>query len=477
MIPTPSAKTEAENGPDLLARIWLFLTRPWLLFAVGGLALLFSVSAAFLPQLPGQLATDPVGASRWFLTTANEYGAMGNTIRDLGLFDYLHSLPLRFLLTGLGLLLLLHIGDLAERAWGMRRLAAAVTQTDAEVGRPLTLPMMAQRHRRRLSVDRSPAILATETAQWLSAPFPHQTRTTHGLAGEAPAGQEERILATVNEWAAWLRLAGGAGLLLALGGLWLVVNVGWSVHLPVLAPGDSFRYASQKLTLTYDVPSGRPPAEFRVQFEEAQGTLSGITPATADQGLRLGTVQVDTRSAVPGLLISSNRAALAPAGQSQLAEQVGLLFPSPGSEETVTLPEQEYALRLVRLPAPAQGPIPAQPTFQVELFDSSSLVSGAPVQRLELRGSEGSSIFLDRGQLQIAFVPMPGLTVSVRSMPGLWLLWPALALILVGSVGFLRRPGFLLAQIAPWPADRSVLILQSDDPDAVESLAAFLNGD
>lgn len=472
MISTPSAKTEAEQGPDLLARIWLFLTRPWLLFAVGGLALLFSVSAAFLPQLPGQLATDPVGASRWFLTTANEYGAMGNTIRDLGLFDYLHSLPLRFLLTGLGLLLLLHIGDLAERAWGMRRLAAAAALTDAEVGRPLALPMMAQRHRRRLSVDRSPAILAAEAAQWLSTPYPRQTQTTHDLAGDALAGQEQRILATANEWAAWLRLAGGLGLLLALGGLWLAVNVGWSVHLPILAPGESFRYASQELTLTYTVPNGRPPAEFRVQFGEAQGSLADITPATADRKLRLGTVQVDTRSAAPGLLISSNRPALAPAGQTQLAEQVGLLFPSPGSEETLTLPEQEYALRLVRLP----GPTPAQPTFQVELFDSSSLVSGAPVQRLELRGSEGSSIFLDRGQLQIAFVPMPGLTVSVRSMPGLWLLWPALALILVGSVGFLRRPGFILAQIAPWPTDRSVLILQSDDPDAVDSLAAFLSG-
>ncbi len=471
MISTPSAKTEAENGPDLLARIWLFLTRPWLLFAVGGLALLFSVSAAFLPQLPGQLATDPVGASRWFLTTANEY-TLGNTFRDLGLFDYLHSLPLRFLLTGLGLLLLLHIGDLAEQAWGMRRLAAAVVETDAEVGRELALPIMAQGSGRRLSVERSPAILAAETAQWLATAYPQQTQTTHTLAGETPAGQEQRLFATANGWAVWLRLAGGVGLLMALGGLWLMVNVGWSVHLPTLAPGESFRYASQELTLTYAVPQGRPPAEFRVQFGEAESILAGITPATADRGLRLGTVQVETQPAVPGLLISSNRAALAPAGQSQLAEQVGLLFPSPGSEETLTLPEQEYALRLVRLP----GPTPAQPAFQVELFDSSSLVSGAPVQRLELRGSEGSSIFLDRGELQIAFVPMPGLTVSVRSMPGLWLLWPALALILVGSVGFLRRPSFLLAQIAPWPTDRSVLILQSDDPDAVESLAAFLNG-
>ena len=479
MISTPSAQTETEKGPDLLVRIWLFLIRPWLLLVVGGLALLFSASAALLPQLPGQFATDPVGASRWFLTTANDFGPLGNTFRDLGLFDFLHSLPLRFLLTGLGLLLLIHIGELASQAWGMRRLPTLIAQADAAVGRPLALPLGTRLERRRLAVARSPGILSTEAAQWLADRYPQQSRTAHALAadpasdgeGETP-GEEQRMLATVNGWAVWLRLAAGLGLFVALGGLWLMVNVGWSVHLPVLAPGESFRYVSQKLTLTYDVPQGRPPAEFRVQVGDAQATLTDITSDAADRALGLGTVRVETWSASPGLLISSNRPALAPAGQSQLAQQVGLLFPSPGSEETLTLPDQEYALRLVRLP----GPSPDQPAFQVELFDSSSLVSGAPVQRLELRGSDPSSLFLDRGQLQVVFVPMPGLAVTVRSMPGLWLLWPALILILAGSVGFLRRPSFLVAQIAPWPRDRSVLILQSDDPDAVEALARFLNG-
>jgi len=280
--------------------------------------------------------------------------------------------------------------------------------------------------------------------------------------------QEQRILATANGWAAWLRVMAGLGLLLGLGGLWLTVNLGWSVYLPTLTPGATFRYAPEQLTLTYSVPQGRPPAEFQVQAGEDRATLTDITPSNADRGLRLGTVQVTTQPGAPGLLIVGNRSALALAGQDQLTQQVGLLFPSPGSEETITLPDQEYVLRLVRLP----GPTPAQPAFLVELFDGSSLVSGAPVQRLEIQGGEGSSLFLDRGQLQISFLSMPGLTVSVRSMPGLWLIWLGLILALAGSLGFLRRPRFLLAQIAPWPTDRSVLILQSDDPDAVASLAA-----
>ncbi len=489
MIPTSSAPTEPVKGPDPIGRIWFFLTRPWVLLAVGGVALVFSVTAAFLPQLPGQLATDPVGASRWFLTTTNDYGSLGGTLRDLGLFDFLHSLPLRFLLAGLGLLLLLHTADLARQALRFRQLAQATAALPAQIGEALSSSALTGSSGRRMAVDLPPGAVADQVEAWLTGHFQHRqllfspldSPTVPGpdgpvaLQSDGDSLAERRILATANPRSAWVRLLLGVGLLVGLVALWLVVNLGWTVHLASLTPGDSFRYASQELSLTYLLPQGRPPAEFRVQIGEAQSQVLAITPATADQRVRLGTVQVTTQAGAPGLLIASNRPALALAGQNQLTQQVGLLFPSPGSEETVTLPEQEYVLRLVRLPAPSQAPTPAQPAFQVELFDSSSLVSGAPVQRLELRGSEGSSIFLDRGQLQLSFVPMPGLTVAVRSMPGLWLFWPALALIFVGSLGFLRRPSFLVAQIAPWPTDRTVLILQSDDPDALEALAVSVN--
>ena len=119
-------------------------------------------------------------------------------------------------MTGLGLLLLIHIGELASQAWGMRRLPTLIAQADASVGRPLALPLGTRLERRRLAVARSPGILSTETAQWLADRYPQQSRTAHVLAadpasdgeGETP-GEEQRMLATVNGWAVWLRLAAG----------------------------------------------------------------------------------------------------------------------------------------------------------------------------------------------------------------------------------------------------------------------------
>lgn len=485
------AETAGQTPPALLDRVWRVLTRPWLLLALAGLALLLTLIASFVPQLPGQFETDPVSASRWFLTTANEYGALGGTLRDLGLFDFSHSLTLRLLLAGLGLLLLLHTAELLRRAWALQGISAAVAAAPAVIAAPVEVGSGLVVARRRWAAElpadqvaaaltekltgKSAGNLAGNLADDLIQPFPRLRTTTHPVAersipgpdGPVPLSEsggepaEIRLLGVTNLWAAWLRAAGGAGLVLALAGLWVVVNLGWSVDLPLLTPGAEFRYAPESLALAYTVPSGRPPAQLQVNVADA---VLLVSSDAAEQSARLGAVTVRARPVSPGLLVITNQDALAPAGQGQLVRRVGLLFPTPGAEETITLPGQESALRLVRLPG-AAGEV--DPTFLVELFDASSLVSGEPVQRLELQGNEASSIFLDGGQLQIAFVPMPGLSVSVRAMPGQWILWPALILAVVGGVGFLRCPRFVLAQIAPWPIDRTVLIVQSDDPDAL----------
>ncbi len=463
-----TSPSEPSPLSTLLDRVWTFLLRPWLLLALAGLALILVVTAAVLPQLPGQFVTDPVSASRWFLTTANDYGSVGGTLRDLGLFDLTHSLTLRFLLAGLGLLLLLHTGELVGRAWAMHRLSAAVAEAGATAGEPVALNMGSMVQRQRVAVDRLPVDLTEAVGEQMATQFPAVQTTTHLLEGDGnrEGGVESRLLGVEHGWAAWLRAAGGVGLMLGLAAMWLAVNLGWAVDLPLLTPGATFRYAPHVFSLAYTVPNRRPPAQLQIGVGEAQTTLSPVGP---NRTARLGTVSVSAESVSPGLFIVTNRAALAPAGQGQLLDQVGLLFPSPGAEETVTLPEQESALRLVRLPGPPGGP-DGSPTFLVELFDSRSAVSGEPAQRLEIQSSEASSLFLDGGQLQVTFVPMPGLAVSVASLPGLWLLWPALILILVGGVGFLRRPRFVLAQIAPWPTERSVIIVQSDDPAGIEQL-------
>jgi hypothetical protein len=66
--------------------------------------------------------------------------------------------------------------------------------------------------------------------------------------------------------------------------------------------------------------------------------------------------------------------------------------------------------------------------------------------------------------------PLPTLAIQVRHSPGQWLLWVALALVALGLPGFWQQPGFVLAQIGPWPPERAVVTLQSDLPGEMESL-------
>jgi len=65
-------------------------------------------------------------------------------------------------------------------------------------------------------------------------------------------------------------------------------------------------------------------------------------------------------------------------------------------------------------------------------------------------------------------------------MPGLWLAWPAFVLALIGAIGFWRQPRYLMIQVAPWPVDRSVVVVQGNlaqDVEAVESWLKNLAGD
>jgi hypothetical protein len=73
----------------------------------------------------------------------------------------------------------------------------------------------------------------------------------------------------------------------------------------------------------------------------------------------------------------------------------------------------------------------------------------------------------------LAFVPLPSLAIQVRRMPALWLLVPALVLIVAGAFGFWPRPGFVLAQIGPWPVERSVITVQSDLRSEMTSLRSW----
>ena len=116
--------------------------------------------------------------------------------------------------------------------------------------------------------------------------------------------------------------------------------------------------------------------------------------------------------------------------------------------------------------------------FSVEVFASDDVL---PVQRFSVVGSVtvdiGAADGADNSEMvALNFAPLPALTVTVGYAPASWLLWLALVLTLVGLVGVLMPPGFLLLQLAAWPVDRTVLVAQSDHTDDIQAVVQTLPG-
>jgi hypothetical protein len=145
---------------------------------------------------------------------------------------------------------------------------------------------------------------------------------------------------------------------------------------------------------------------------------------------------------------------LARPGEERAVAGIGLVFPTPGSEESLLLPQQAAGLRIVRRVE--------RTGFIVELYRSTEM---QPVLRQEIEGGAPAEVRLEDGTLLVHLVPMPALQVDVRYLPGLWLTSVGLLLTALGAAGLWRRPAYMVAQIGPWPSERSVIVLQSNLPD------------
>jgi hypothetical protein len=207
----------------------------------------------------------------------------------------------------------------------------------------------------------------------------------------------------------------------------------------------------------------------RVEMNEQVTTVPFGGPLRAN----IDGANVDLEPGPPGLVVQTadGTTLLARPGQTTTSAQIGLGFPRAGSEETLLLPQQGIGLRIVRT-GPGISGADERATFLVEVYRGNS---EAPVRRFTVDRSRAEIVGGDAPEengVVLAFVPLATLDARVGRAPEAWLFWLALALTLIGLLGYRRQPGFALVQVGPWPDQRAVVNVQTDDAQALAMLQA-----
>ncbi len=451
-------KDEAAETEPLLTRtidnLWRGVSQPWLPILCAILLGLTLLLALLLPQMPGQLSDDPAASARWLSATAENYGLLGSLIAGLGLLNAMNSLLWRLLTVLLGFVLLLHL----VRLWLFDRQISRAQQLVAQPAQsgdsPLPLPAYPLLHRSRVAVDALPAAQFEQLQGRLAASFDTLQTGTHPLAeantetsSEAGNAEAYHIFALRGRRELRLRMVLLGGGLLAMVAFWLLNVAGWRIQTDPLTPLERFRDDWHNVVVEFRIEGDAP-----VIVAQQPSARVEIALPTTTEPQRSGAVRAVVGP--PALLIQSlspDAELKRPDGAS--ANAVGLLFPSPGSEETLILPQQETVLRVVRR-------TDAEPlTFAIESIQANAGESN----RFTINSDETRTIRLGEEEVKLRFLPLYSRQVEITSLPGGWLLWPALVLCVIGLWGLRRKPAFTLVQIAPWHTDRSVMIVQGSE--------------
>lgn len=476
--PAPGAPAGADQlrpARHWFDTLWAALIDPRPLAVIAALLLTMLLVSVLIPQLPGQLRSEPLAADRWLTTAAESTGAMGAFLRAAGLFDVLHSLLFRVLIGAASFLLLIQLAYSVWVAIQMQRLPLLLDVV-APGGEPLPVQLPFAVQRWRAATPGAPLTIATQCEAQTQPWSTHLERRTLRVPPSPPQAElreppdtrgailEERLLGRRGVAEVALRPLLPAGMLLALGLIWWYSLVGYQFAPASLLPGE---YASDTVlgvafeyVLTYPAPGVVGPV-LRVNKGERQQLLP-LTPTE----LTLDGVVVTAQPGAPALLVRTLDGApsLAQPGQTNVVAELGLGFPNPGSEQALVIPQVGVGLRIIRQD---NGTVSAaDDAFVVEVFQGNSEDA---VQRFTINGSQVERIATPVGELPLSFIPMPMFQVQAYTAPGGWWLLPVLILAGVGALGFRRRPLFLLAQAGPWPVDRTVVIVQSNYAAALDA--------
>ncbi|MFN8466371.1 MAG: hypothetical protein U0X20_12510 [Caldilineaceae bacterium] len=467
------AQPRAQAWQAAVRSLWHFAGSPWLVLALSIMLVLLLTLTWLLPQVPGDLGNEAGAAERWLNGTAAAWGGLGTLFRSLGLFQVMHSTVLQLLLALLLFAILVQFARLLWTAYLLRKTPRALDVTNGINGEPLPIATAGTLLRWRLSHPAPPLALAGELQRLLEARLRHVDRRTVRVAPapilegetseEVPETHEgltleERMLALRGVNASLLRPLLPLGMVFALALIWLNAVVGWQFTAPQLSPGEWTADAVHDLRFEYHLEQPSPGV-LQPSLIATVGDDTVSIPVTQEMQEQVGDAVVRAQPGAPGLLVQTVNDALllARPGQAVPVGTIGFGFPSLGSEETLLLPQQAVGLRIVRMelgPAGAAGD-----GFLVEVFQGGN---ERAVARITVDGSTIVPIPTFTGDVLLAMTPLPNLSVQVRHGPGYWLLWPALALVVLGALGFAQQAGFVLAQIGPWPPERAVVTLQSD---------------
>ena len=483
--PTPSQPQVAPPTPNAAAAwrwvdgVWRFLVDARLLAILGVLLLILTLLGLVLPQLPGQLRSEPLAAERWLAATTAGYGVLGGVLRGLGAFDVLRSLFFLVLLAALIFVLLLHTADAVRVALAMRRLPARLDDATLPGGEalPVVVPHPIGRWRDAVPLSSAAIMQECETSirMWAGRVERRMLRVTPALP------QQEASLPDTADAPTMIveeRLLGASGLvesalrpLLPLGMVLALLVVAWysmagHSFLPApLLPGERASDAVLGLTAEYQLNTPQPGV---------LGPVLKVTRGEEEQTLPLQTgrvtldnVNVAVQPGAPALVVYTldERAQLARPGQSSRAAMVGVGFPDLGSEQVLVLPESGIGMRMIRQDGGA--PASDDDAFVVEVFQGDS---EAPVQRFPINRSEVKRIETPGGDIALGFAPIAMFQMQAYTALGVWLLVVALLLVAAGAYGFWRRPAFVLVQVGPWPVERSVVVVQSDRPGELDEI-------